>query len=241
MACAARMRLRMYWAFAGISSSSAFSTARTDVMAWTVVQTPQNLCVKSHASRGSLPRRMFSIPLHIWPEAQALRTLPPSTSTSMRRWPSMRVTGPIVIRRLMAGGPPGTGLGPRNSSRARSSLHRSRGGDGGGRRRSAEDRETLDDDEVGHDLHGDEGEGDDHLRHGGEIGPSRSGPEGDQEGVGAIDGPGEHQHQRGPEERSGVHVAAPEPEDERGDQEHQELGDGQKAQGVELQEPSELA
>src|SRR5262245_62102289 len=179
MACAARMRLRMYWAFAGISSSSAFSTARTDVMAWTVVQTPQNLCVNSHASRGSLPRRMFSIPLHIWPEAQALRTLPPSTSTSMRRCPSMRVTGAIVIRRLMAGLPRGTGRGPRDRSCACASLHGSRGD--GRLRRPAEDRETLDDDEVGHDLQGDEGEGDRHLRHRGEVGPAGSRPEGDQE------------------------------------------------------------
>ena len=95
----------MYWAFSGISSPRAFSTARTDAMAWTVVQTPQILCVKIHASRGSLPFRMTSIPRHIVPDDQASFTTPPSTSTSMRRCPSIRVTGSIVIRWLI-GNPP---------------------------------------------------------------------------------------------------------------------------------------
>ena len=75
----------MYWAFFGTSSWRAFSTARTDAMACTVVQTPQKRWVKIQASRGSRPRRMFSIPRHICPEAQAFFTEPPSTSTSMRR------------------------------------------------------------------------------------------------------------------------------------------------------------
>ena len=66
-------------------------------MAWTVVQTPQNRCVKSHASRGSRPRRIVSIPRNIWPDDQAFETRPPSTSTSTLRWPSIRVTGSTVI------------------------------------------------------------------------------------------------------------------------------------------------
>ena len=33
----------------------AFSTARIDAMAWTVVHTPQMRCVNAHASRGSRP------------------------------------------------------------------------------------------------------------------------------------------------------------------------------------------
>ena len=37
------------------------------------------------------------MPRHIWPEAQAFVTVPPSTSTSMRRWPSMRVIGSMTI------------------------------------------------------------------------------------------------------------------------------------------------
>ena len=42
----------MSCALSGISSFSASSTARTDAMAWTVVQTPQKRCVKIQASRG---------------------------------------------------------------------------------------------------------------------------------------------------------------------------------------------
>src|SRR4051812_47471449 len=98
IACAARIRFLMYCAFSGTSSCSAFSTARTDAIACTVVQTPQNRCVNSHASRGSRPCRMRSMPRNIWPDDQALRTTPPSTSASMRRCPSMRVTGSMVIR-----------------------------------------------------------------------------------------------------------------------------------------------
>src|SRR6186997_1035078 len=92
------MMLRMYCALSGTSSCSAFSTARTEAMACTVVQTPQNRCVKSHAARGSRPCRMRSMPRNIWPDDQALRTTPPSTSASMRRCPSIRVTGSMVIR-----------------------------------------------------------------------------------------------------------------------------------------------
>src|SRR4030095_7216339 len=98
IACAARIRLRMYCALSGTSSRSAFSTARTEAIACTVVQTPQNRCVKSHASRGSRPCRIRSMPRNIWPDDHALRTTPPSTSASMRRCPSMRVTGSMVIR-----------------------------------------------------------------------------------------------------------------------------------------------
>src|ERR1051325_2966562 len=97
MACAATMRLRMYWALGGTSSASAFSTARTDVIACTVVHTPQNRWVDSQASRGSRPTRIRSMPRNIWPDDHALVTTPLSTSTSMRRCPSIRVTGSIVM------------------------------------------------------------------------------------------------------------------------------------------------
>src|SRR5579871_405070 len=93
-----RIRLRMYCAFSGTSSFRASSTDRTLAMACTVVQTPQKRWVKSHASRGSRPRRIFSMPRHMVHDAQALLTALFSTSTSMRRCPSIRVIGSIVIR-----------------------------------------------------------------------------------------------------------------------------------------------
>jgi hypothetical protein len=67
-----------------------------------VVQTPQMRWAKTQASRGSRPTRMFSMPRHMVPLDQAFDTLPPSTSTSMRRCPSMRVTGSMVMRWLMS-------------------------------------------------------------------------------------------------------------------------------------------
>ncbi len=96
------MMLRMSWAFRGTSSPSAFSTERTDAIACTVVQTPQMRWVKTQASRGSRPCRMVSMPRHMVPLDQASLTAPPSTSTSMRRWPSIRVTGSIVMSLLMS-------------------------------------------------------------------------------------------------------------------------------------------
>src|SRR5690349_12350174 len=95
------MRLRMYCALSGTSRPSACSIERTDATACTVVQTPQMRCAKIHASRGSRPLRIVSIPRHIVPEDQAFLTFPPSTSRSMRRCPSMRVTGSMVTRWLM--------------------------------------------------------------------------------------------------------------------------------------------
>src|SRR4051812_40432805 len=137
--CAARIRLRMYCALSGTSSCRAFSTARTEAMAWTVVHTPQNRCVKSHASRGSRPCRIRSMPRNICPDDHAFLTTPPSTSASMRRWPSMRVTGSMVIRDM--------------------SLLQ------------CENREQLDDDDVGHQLAGDEAHGDEDLGDAREVGP----------------------------------------------------------------------
>src|SRR5579862_7525462 len=91
----------MYCAFGGIFSFSASSTERTLAIACTVVQTPQKRWVNNHASRGSRPSRIFSIPRHIVQEAHASETAPFSTSTSTRRCPSMRVIGSIVTRLLM--------------------------------------------------------------------------------------------------------------------------------------------
>src|SRR5512138_2324882 len=58
---------RISWALSGISRPSAFSTARTEAMACTVVQTPQMRCVNTQASRGSRPFRISSKPRHIVP------------------------------------------------------------------------------------------------------------------------------------------------------------------------------
>src|SRR5574340_1581080 len=91
------IRFLIYCAFSGISSCRAFSTDLTEVSACTDVQTPQIRWVKSQTSRASLPFTMFSIPRHIWPDDQALLTLPFSTSHSMRRWPSILVIGSMTI------------------------------------------------------------------------------------------------------------------------------------------------
>src|SRR6266567_6174213 len=88
---------RMYWALSGTSTFKACSTERIDEMACTVVQTPQKRWANDQASCGSRPLRMVSIPRHIWADDQALVTVPPSTSTSILRCPSMRVIGSNVI------------------------------------------------------------------------------------------------------------------------------------------------
>src|SRR5689334_10653903 len=133
----------MYCALSGTCSCSAFSTARTDAIACTVVHTPQNRWVKSHASRGSRPWRIRSMPRNICPDDHAFRTTPPSISASMRRWPSMRVTGSMVIRDMAL--------------------------------LQSEDREHFDDDDVEHDLAGDQPEGDEQLADAREVRPVRPG------------------------------------------------------------------
>src|SRR5512139_2609646 len=75
------------------------STARTEAMPCTRVQTPQMRCAKAQASRGSRPRRMISMPRTMVPAEYALVILPlASVSASMRRWPSMRVMGSTTTR-----------------------------------------------------------------------------------------------------------------------------------------------
>src|SRR4051794_21779070 len=168
MACAATMMLRMYCALSGTSSCSAFSTARTEAMACTVVHTPQKRWVKSHASRGSLPCRIRSMPRNIWPDDHAFLTMPPSTSASMRRWPSMRVTGSMVIRDM--------------------SLLQ------------CENREQLDDQDVGHQLAGDQPHGHQDLGHAREVRPVRAGTERHQVSVEPVETAGEHEQHRGAEQ-----------------------------------------
>src|SRR6516164_858973 len=98
--CWAIIMFRMYWALSGTSTFSACSTERIDEMACTVVQTPQKRWANDQASCGSRPLRIVSMPRHIWADDQALVTVPPFTSTSIRRCPSMRVIGSSVIRAM---------------------------------------------------------------------------------------------------------------------------------------------
>src|SRR3990167_6569699 len=137
----------MYWAFFGTARSSAFSTARTEAMACTVVQTPQKRWVMAQASRGSRPSRICSTPRHMVPEAQASVTLPPSTSQSIRRWPSMRVIGSMTMR-LPMGSPVVSGAGR-----------------GGGVPDLGQHRQDPDGDDEREDLEGDQADGDDELAH----------------------------------------------------------------------------
>src|ERR1039457_3907015 len=62
------MMLRMMSAFWGTRMPSAFSTARTEASACTVVQTPQMRSQNAQASRGSRPSRITSMPRHMVPE-----------------------------------------------------------------------------------------------------------------------------------------------------------------------------
>src|SRR5512145_2621701 len=149
-ACAPIIRLRMYCAFSGISRPSAFSTERTEASAWTVVQTPQNRCVNAQASRGSRPFRMTSTPRHIWPDDQALVTFPPSTSHSIRRWPSIRVTGSMVTLLAISSLSPFSRLGVL---------------------RRGEHGQFLHEDQVGQELDGDDRQRDQDLGHRGEVAP----------------------------------------------------------------------
>src|SRR5688500_4351591 len=83
----------MMFALAGIRMSSASSTARQDATACTTVQTPQMRWVNAHASRGSRPCMMISIPRNCVDEAHAFAIRPFSDCASIRRCPSMRVIG----------------------------------------------------------------------------------------------------------------------------------------------------
>src|SRR5574340_1136268 len=77
----------------------ASSTARTEAMPCTRVQTPQMRWANAQASRGSRPRRMISMPRTMVPAEYALVILPlASVSASMRRCPSMRVMGSTTTR-----------------------------------------------------------------------------------------------------------------------------------------------
>src|SRR5512137_1094925 len=175
--CAPILRLRMYWALSGISSPSAFSTERTEASAWTVVQTPQNRCVNAQASRGSRPFRMTSTPRHIVPDDQALVTFPPSTSHSIRRWPSIRVTGSIAI--LLA-------ISLLSSLLAVLGVLR-RGQHG----------QILHEDQVDQELDGDDRQRDQDFLDRGEVGPPRARLEADDVHVELQHAAGEQQHEAG--------------------------------------------
>src|SRR6266508_4553444 len=91
------IRLRIRFALGGMRMSSASSTARHDATACTTVQTPQIRCVNAHASRGSRPCMMISIPRNCVDVAHALVIRPFSAWASMRRWPSILVNGSTTI------------------------------------------------------------------------------------------------------------------------------------------------
>src|SRR5450631_824946 len=179
-ACAITMRFRMSCAFSGISRLSAFSTVRTDAIAWTVVQTPQNLCVKSHASRGSRPVRIVSMPRNIWPEDQAFVTFPPLTSTSMRRWPSMRVIGSTTI--LVIGVPLLRRGGPVRRGRSR------------------QNGESLDEENVSEDLDRDDADRREDLHEAREVRVLRARMEHDDKRVDAVERARDNHEERRPEE-----------------------------------------
>src|SRR5450759_84053 len=110
MNCIPCTRFLIVFAFAGIRMFRASSTARQLAMACTAVQTPQMRCVNAHASRGSRPCMMISMPRNCVDDAHALAIFPFSDCASMRRWPSMRVIGStttlvlaIVILRFGSG------------------------------------------------------------------------------------------------------------------------------------------
>src|ERR1035437_4700666 len=145
MYCIPVTRLRRVFAFAGIRMSSASSTARQLATACTVVHTPQMRCTNAHASRGSRPCMMVSIPRNCVDVAHALEIFPFSDCASMRRWPSMRVIGStttlvLAIVRLL----PGCRLGYLVGAAAATNLreHRSRAVRGDPCRRPYRERQT---------------------------------------------------------------------------------------------------
>ncbi len=97
MKLAPRMRFLMIRPLSGGVAPKAASRARAEAVAWAIGQTPQTRWVIKTASRGSLPVRMISIPRKRVPMLRAPITRPSSTSTSTLRWPSILVTGSILI------------------------------------------------------------------------------------------------------------------------------------------------
>src|SRR5271165_6215095 len=186
--------LRIYCALSGTSRLSAFSTARTEAMAWTVVQTPQIRWVKIQASRGSRSLRMISMPRHIWPDDHALVTLPSSTSQSMRRCPSMRVIGSMVMR--VKGG----------------LLLAMRG-------IAVQHRQGLDEDEVEQDLERDDADRHHQLGDGREVGPVADRLVTDQIGIETIERAAGEQREGGDEGSARTGAPGRHDEHQRGDDE----------------------
>src|SRR5512140_3915651 len=91
------MRFLIILALSGIVAPIAFSTALTELCAWTVVHTPHIREVSAQQSLGSLPFRIISMPLNMVPDDQASGTLPPSIWASILRCPSILVMGSIAI------------------------------------------------------------------------------------------------------------------------------------------------
>src|SRR5437762_7024305 len=94
--CVAMMRLRSSRAVGGGTAPTAFSTARTEAIACEVVQAPQILCANAHASRGSRPFRIVSMPRNIVDDSRASVTRPLSISTSTWRCRSIAIR--VIVR-----------------------------------------------------------------------------------------------------------------------------------------------
>src|SRR5512139_1649386 len=99
--CPPSIRFRTIRALSGGVTLNACSSPMVLVCPWETGQTPQIRWVMNQASRGSRPCRMISKPRNRVPELQASFTFPFSTSTSMRRCPSMRGIGSITTRFAM--------------------------------------------------------------------------------------------------------------------------------------------
>src|SRR5512146_1745101 len=95
------IRFRTRRALSGGFTWKESSSDRVLVCPWETGQTPQIRWVTNQASRGSLPCRMISNPRNSVPELQASLTFPFSTSTSIRRCPSMRGIGSMTTRLAM--------------------------------------------------------------------------------------------------------------------------------------------
>ena len=117
----AMIRLRRSRALGGGVAPRAFSTARIEAMAWTVVQTPQMpLGEGPGVARVAALQDQLDAAEHR-AGGPGVVDLPPSTSASIRRWPSIRVTGSTTTW-VMAGLPSsviGSGAGLPRPSRGR--------------------------------------------------------------------------------------------------------------------------
>ena len=93
---------RSFAAAGGMATLSSWSQALDEAIRWLTGQMPQLRAVSAGISRYGRPSQNFSKPRNCVRWNLASSTCPASSSWSvMRAWPSMRVTGSIVIVRDM--------------------------------------------------------------------------------------------------------------------------------------------